>query len=42
MPIHRPPTHRRASAGLPNWAIIAAIVLVVVVLGLLVGGALGL
>jgi hypothetical protein len=42
MPSHRTPSPHRASTGLPNWAIILAVVAVVVVIGLLVGGALGL
>ena len=47
MPSHRPSSHdaasrHRASTGLPNWAIILAVAAVVVVIGLLVGGALGL
>ncbi|MGO4410486.1 MULTISPECIES: hypothetical protein [unclassified Brevundimonas] len=41
MPAHRPPSHHRTSTGLPNWAIILAVIAVVLVLGLLVGGALG-
>ncbi|HUH10648.1 MAG TPA: hypothetical protein VLZ73_08865 [Brevundimonas sp.] len=41
MPVQRPPSHHRASTGLPNWAIILAVAAVVVVIGLLVGGALG-
>ena len=42
MPVNRTPTHHRASTGLPNWAIILAVAAVVLVIGLLVGGALGL
>jgi hypothetical protein len=42
MPSHRTPPRHRASAGLPNWAIILAVAAVVVVIGLLIGGALGL
>ena len=38
---HDVATRHRASTGLPNWAIILAVVVVVLVIGLLVGGALG-
>ncbi|MBD3834441.1 hypothetical protein [Brevundimonas bullata] len=46
MPSHRrssqdAATRHRAASGLPNWAIMLAVAAVVLVIGLLVGGALG-